>query len=209
VTAPDGQAAAGRFKQGPAPLRVAVLGSGVVGTEVVRLLVTQSADLAARVGAPLELVGVAVRDLTADRDPVVDRALLTTDAAELVTRADIVVEVIGGVEPARTLLLSAIEHGAAVVTANKALLAQDGPTLYAAADAAQVDLYFEAAVAGAIPIVRPVRSAHATSSAVTPLMPSRSTSSIDTRVWNASEARIAAFAAASYPSTSAVGSASA
>jgi homoserine dehydrogenase len=141
----------------PAALRVAVLGSGVVGTEVVRLLVTQADDLAARVGAPLELVGVAVRDLAAPRDPIVDPGLLTTDAAELVTRADIVVEVIGGVEPARTLLLSAIAHGAAVVTANKALLAEDGPTLYAAADAAQVDLYFEAAVAGAIPIVRPVR----------------------------------------------------
>ncbi|MGN8246664.1 homoserine dehydrogenase [Cellulomonas soli] len=140
-----------------APLRVAVLGCGVVGTEVVRLLTTQAEDLAARVGAPLQLVGVAVRDTTVERDPVVDPALLTADAAELVTRADVVVEVLGGIEPARSLILRAIEHGAAVVTANKALLAQDGPTLYAAADAAGVDLYFEAAVAGAIPIVRPVR----------------------------------------------------
>lgn len=138
-------------------LRVAVLGCGVVGTEVVRLLTTQADDLAARVGARLELVGVAVRDVDAERDPVVDRTLLTADGTSLVEKADVVVEVMGGVEPARTLLLHAIEHGASVVTANKALLAQDGPTLYAAADAAGTDLYFEAAVAGAIPIVRPVR----------------------------------------------------
>ena len=139
------------------PVRVALLGCGVVGTEVARLLLTQGADLAARVGAPLELVGVAVRDASVPRDPVVDPALLTTDAAGLVTRADVVVEVMGGLEPARSLLLRAIEHGAAVVTANKALLGVDGPTLYAAADAAGVDLYYEAAVAGAIPLVRPVR----------------------------------------------------
>ena len=139
------------------PLRVAVLGCGVVGTEVVRLLTTQATDLASRVGAPLELVGVAVRDVEAERDAVVDRALLTTDAESLVERADVVVEVMGGIEPARSLLLRAIAAGASVVTANKALLAQDGPTLYAAADEAGVDVYFEAAVAGAIPIVRPVR----------------------------------------------------
>lgn len=139
------------------PLRVAVLGCGVVGTEVVRRLVTEGDELAARVGARLELVGVAVRSLDVERDPVVDRALLTTDATSLVERADVVVELMGGIEPARTLVLRAVEHGASVVTANKALLAQDGPTLYAAADAAGVDLYFEAAVAGAIPIVRPVR----------------------------------------------------
>ncbi|WP_258727235.1 homoserine dehydrogenase [Cellulomonas sp. NS3] len=138
-------------------MRVAVLGCGVVGTEVVRLLTTQADDLAARTGARLELVGIAVRDTATPRDAVVDPALLTTDAEELVTRADVVIEVVGGIEPARSLLLRAIEHGASVVTANKALLAQDGPTLYAAADAAGVDVYFEAAVAGAIPIVRPVR----------------------------------------------------
>ncbi|WP_242511452.1 homoserine dehydrogenase [Pengzhenrongella frigida] len=137
-------------------LRLALLGCGVVGTQVVRLLAEQGADLAARVGAPLELVGIAVRDLDASR-PGIDRALLTTDAAALVERADIVIEVMGGIEPAKTLMLRAIAAGASVVTANKALLAQDGPTLYAAADAAGVDLYFEAAVAGAIPLVRPVR----------------------------------------------------
>src|SRR5450756_114100 len=127
------------------PLRVALLGCGVVGTEVVRLLTTQAEDLAARVGAPLELVGIVVR------------ALLTADAEGLVERADVVIEVMGGIEPARSLLLRAIAAGASVVTANKALLAEDGPTLYRAADEAGIDLYFEAAVAGAIPIVRPVR----------------------------------------------------
>lgn len=139
------------------PLRVALLGCGVVGTQVARLLTQEADDLAARVGARLELVGIAVRDAAAPRDPVVDRALLTEDAEALVERADIVVEVMGGTEPARALLLRAIGAGAAVVTANKALLAEDGPTLYRAADDAGVDIYFEAAVAGAIPIVRPVR----------------------------------------------------
>lgn len=141
----------------PSPVRVAVLGCGVVGTEVVRLLTTQAVDLAARVGAPLELVGVAVRDVAAPRDAAVDPALLTADAEGLVDRADVVVEVMGGIDRARELILRALGNGAAVVTANKALLGADGPTLYAAADAAGVDLYFEAAVAGAIPIVRPVR----------------------------------------------------
>ncbi len=139
------------------PLRVALLGCGVVGTQVARLLTEQSDDLASRVGARLELVGIAVRDAAAPRAASVDRSLLTEDAEGLVARADIVVEVMGGTEPARSLLLRAIDAGAAVVTANKALLAEDGPTLYKAADAAGVDIYFEAAVAGAIPIVRPVR----------------------------------------------------
>jgi homoserine dehydrogenase len=139
------------------PLRIALLGCGVVGTEAVRLLVTQADDLAARVGARLELVGILVLDPNADFDPVVDRALLTTDGVGLVGRADIVIELMGGIEPARSLLLRAIAAGASVVTANKALLAADGPTLYQAADGAGVDLYFEAAVGGAIPIVRPIR----------------------------------------------------
>ncbi len=139
-------------------LRVALLGCGVVGTEVARLLLRDADELAARSGARLEVVGIAVRRVGRDRSGSgVDPALFTTDAAELVTRADVVIEVIGGIEPARTLILDAMRHGASVVTANKALLAQDGPTLYAAAAEHGVDLYFEAAVAGAIPIVRPVR----------------------------------------------------
>lgn len=140
------------------PLRVALLGCGVVGSSVARLLVESADDLAARVGTRLELVGIAVRDPRRARPEVpVDPALFTADAGELVTRADIVVEVIGGIEPARSLILAAMRHGASVVSANKALLAQDGPVLYAAADEHGVDLYYEAAVAGAIPILRPIR----------------------------------------------------
>ena len=140
-------------------LKVAVLGCGSVGSQVVRLLSEQAADLEARVGARVELVGVAVRRLDAPRDVHLPDGLLTTDAAGLVTRddVDLVIEVIGGIEPARSLILSALENGASVVTANKALLAEDGPTLFEAADKAGRDLYYEAAVAGAIPILRPLR----------------------------------------------------
>ena len=143
----------------PDRLRVAVLGCGSVGSQVVRLLTEQAGDLEARVGAPVELVGVAVRRLDAARDVDVPAELLTIDAAGLVARddVDVVVEVIGGIEPARTLILSALDHGASVVTANKALLAEDGPTLFEAAEKADRDLYYEAAVAGAIPILRPLR----------------------------------------------------
>ncbi|HEX3205610.1 MAG TPA: homoserine dehydrogenase [Propionibacteriaceae bacterium] len=128
------------------PLRVALLGCGVVGSEVARLIIEQAEDLRARVGRPLELVGIAVRRDDRDR-PGIDPALFTTDAQALVTREDVdlVIEVIGGIEPARSLILAALRHGASVVTANKALLAEDGAAL------------FEAAVAGAIPIIRPLR----------------------------------------------------
>jgi homoserine dehydrogenase len=141
------------------PLKVAVLGCGSVGSQVVRLLADQEADLAARIGAPVELVGVAVRRLDAAREVEVPPGLLTTDAMGLVTRGDldVVVEVIGGIEPARGLILAALENGASVVTANKALLADDGPALFEAAEKAGRDLYYEAAVAGAIPILRPLR----------------------------------------------------
>jgi len=139
------------------PLKVALLGCGVVGTEVARLLTTHADELARRVGTPLDLVGIAVRRPNRDRGLAVDPALFTTDANDLVKRADIVVETIGGIEPARTLILEAMEQGAGVVTANKALLAEDGPTLYEAAERNRVDLYYEAAVAAAIPLVRPLR----------------------------------------------------
>ena len=138
-------------------IRVALLGCGVVGSQVVRLLDEQATDLAARIGAPLELAGIAVRRPA--RHPEVPAHLLTTDASALVARddIDIVVEVIGGIEPARTLLLSALGSGKSVVSANKALLADDGATLHDAAAKASVDLYYEAAVAGAIPLLRPLR----------------------------------------------------
>jgi homoserine dehydrogenase len=141
------------------PLRLALLGCGSVGSQVARLLHEQADDLTARVGAPIELVAVAVRRPERQRDVHVPAELLTTDASGLVSRGDLdlVVEVIGGIEPARSLILSALENGASVVTANKALLAEDGSTLFAAAEKASRDLYFEAAVAGAIPILRPLR----------------------------------------------------
>ena len=130
-----------------------------MGTEVARLLTRDAAELAQRVGSPLELAGIAVRRLERKRDLDVPHELFTTDAAGLVSSGDIdvVIEVIGGIEPARELILSALEHGASVVTANKALLAEDAATLYEAAEKAERDLAFEAAVAGAIPIVRPLR----------------------------------------------------
>src|ERR687893_1921301 len=138
------------------PIRVALLGCGTVGREVVRLLHEQADELAARAGAPVELAGVAVRRPHKHADL---GDLLTSDASGLVTRddVDVVVEVIGGIEPARTLLLEALKAGKSVVTANKALLAEDGPALAEAADASGVDLYFEASVAGAIPLLRPLR----------------------------------------------------
>jgi homoserine dehydrogenase len=139
-------------------MKVALLGCGVVGAEVVRLLREQADDLAARVGAPLELAGIAVRRLDRRREGV-PAELLTTDAMGLVTRGDvdIVVEVIGGIEPARGLILAAMKSGKSVVTANKALLAEDGVTLFAAAREYGVDIYYEASVAGAIPLLRPLR----------------------------------------------------
>ncbi|MDT4942151.1 MAG: homoserine dehydrogenase [Pseudonocardiales bacterium] len=145
-----------RAREGEA-LGVALLGCGVVGSNVVRLLTEQADELAARIGAPLDLVGIAVR--RPGRHTDVRAELLTTDAAALVARddVDLVVEVIGGIEPARTLLLAALESGKSVVTANKALLADDGATLHDAAAKAGVDLYYEAAVAGAIPLLRPLR----------------------------------------------------
>lgn len=138
-------------------LKVALLGAGNVGAQVARILRDDADSLAARIGARLELSGIAVRNVDAPRDVELPRELFTTDASTLVRGADIVIELMGGIEPARTLILEAIEHGATVVTGNKALLAVDGPSLYEKADAAGVQLSYEAAVAGAIPILRPIR----------------------------------------------------
>ncbi|MFF4890257.1 homoserine dehydrogenase [Micromonospora chersina] len=142
------------------PVRLALLGCGTVGSDVVRLLHEQSADLAARIGAPLEIAGIAVRRLGRDRgDLPVDPALFTTDPLGLIKRddVDVVVEVVGGIEPARTWLVEALRAGKSVVTANKALLAEDGATLHDAAAEGGTDLYYEASVAGAIPLLRPLR----------------------------------------------------
>ena len=140
-------------------VRLALLGCGTVGSQVVRLLREQADDLTARIGAPLELVGVAVRRLDRPRAVELDPDLLTTDALGLVKRpdVDVVVEVVGGIEPARTWLTEALRLGKGVVTANKALLAEDGGVLHEAAVAGGADLYYEAAVAGAIPLLRPLR----------------------------------------------------
>ena len=138
-------------------LRVAVLGGGSVGSQVASLLIEHGDELAARVGAGLELVGVAVRDLHAERDTSIPRELLTTDAESLILGADIVVELIGGIEPARSWILQALDSGADVITANKALLATHGPELFEAAERVGAQLYYEAAVGGAIPIIRPLR----------------------------------------------------
>ena len=141
-------------------VRVALLGCGVVGAEFVRLLHEQSDDLRARIGAPVELVGIAVRRPARNRGTIpVDPALFTSDALGLVKRddVDVVVEVVGGIEPARTWLVEALRSGKSVVTGNKALLAEDGAALHDAAAEGNADLYYEAAVAGAIPLLRPLR----------------------------------------------------
>lgn len=142
---------------GVRPVGVAVLGMGTVGTEVIRYMTENAEALAARIGAPLVLRGVAVRDLTKDRG--LDPDLLTADPASLVSRedVDIVVELMGGIDLPRPLLLEALRHGKAVVTANKALLAEYTDELAEAADSTHTDLYFEAAVAGAIPVIGPLR----------------------------------------------------
>ena len=139
-------------------LKVGMLGAGVVGSQIARLLIANKSDLASRAGANLELVSIAVKDTKLKRDGI-SAALLTNDAKSIVNdpQIDLVIEVIGGIDPAKELILTALKNGKSVVTANKALLAKHGAELYAAADKANVDLYYEAAVAGAIPILRPLR----------------------------------------------------
>lgn len=139
-------------------LKIGMLGCGVVGGQVARLLLSDQGELSTRSGARLILTKIAVRDLEVKREGI-DSSLFTTDAKSVVTdpEIDLIIEVMGGIEPARELILSAIAHGKSVVTANKALLATHGSDLYSAADARGVDLYYEAAVAGAIPILRPLR----------------------------------------------------
>ena len=135
-----------------------MLGCGVVGSQIARLLVENKSDLTSRAGANLELVKVAVKNINTKREGI-SSSLLTDDAKSVVNdpEIDLIIEVIGGISPAKELILAAIKNGKSVVTANKALLAQAGAELYTAADNANVDLYYEAAVAGAIPILRPLR----------------------------------------------------
>jgi homoserine dehydrogenase len=140
-------------------VRVGVLGCGNVGAALVQLVEARGDEIAARTGTRLEIARVAVRSLTRKRPVDLPDSVLTRDAAEVVAdpEIDVVVEVIGGIEPARELILAAMAAGKPVITANKELLANHGAELYAAASAAGVDLLFEAAVAGGIPILRPLR----------------------------------------------------
>ena len=143
----------------PSQIRVGLLGCGHVGAALVSLIAERRDEVARRTGLYLDVTRIAVRNTTIDRGVGVDASAFTTDAAAVVADADVdvVVEVMGGIEPARELVSAALSAGKPVVTANKELLANHGAELYEAAEAAGVDLLFEAAVAGAIPIMRPLR----------------------------------------------------
>ena len=142
-----------------AELRVGLLGCGNVGGALVRLLAEDATRIGARTGLDLKLAAVAVRSQSRERDVPIPAGVLTTDASAVVENpdVDVVVEVIGGVEPARTLIMTALKSGKPVITANKELLANHGAELFEAASSAGVDLLFEAAVAGGIPLIRPLR----------------------------------------------------
>lgn len=140
-------------------MKLGLLGCGTVGSALARLLEDQREAIVARTGVRLEITRIAVRDLSKARDVAVPIEAFTTDARAVVEAADVdvIVELIGGIDPARELIGRALELGKPVVTGNKALLAAHGAELYAVADAAGVDLLFEAAVAGGIPLMRPLR----------------------------------------------------
>lgn len=140
-------------------IRIGVLGCGNVGAELVSLVNAQQAAIAARIGVRLEVTSVAVRDAKKRRGVELGASAITTDASSIVNdpAIDLIVELIGGIEPARELITAALRNGKPVVTGNKELLASFGTELFAVADAAGVDLLFEAAVAGGIPIVRALR----------------------------------------------------
>ncbi|MGO1769386.1 MAG: homoserine dehydrogenase [Microbacterium sp.] len=138
-------------------LRVALLGAGSVGSQVASLLLDHADTLAERTGAHLELAGIAVRDIDAPRDVDLPRELLTTDVESLIVGADIVIELMGGIEPARTHIITALRAGADVVTGNKALLAEHGAEIFDVADQVGASVSYEAAVAAAIPIIRPLK----------------------------------------------------
>ena len=138
-------------------ISIGMLGCGVVGSQVARLLQSDEQELSERSGALLVLKKIGVRSNAAREG--INPSMITTDLNSIVNdpEINIVIEVMGGIEPARTLILEAIKNKKSVITANKALLATHGHELFNAADAAKVDLYYEAAVAGAIPIIRSMR----------------------------------------------------
>lgn len=139
------------------PLKIALLGAGSVGSQTARQLLDRHAELERRIGGPYELIGIAVRSLNAHRDVPLPQELLTTDAEALIDAADIVIELIGGIEPARQYVERALEQGKDVVTGNKALLAAHQQELFAAGKRGGAETYYEAAVAAAIPIIRPLQ----------------------------------------------------
>jgi len=139
------------------PIRVALLGAGSVGAQVAHQLLSNKEELARRVGAELELVGIAVRDISAKRNVDLPSKLLTDQAEDLLTGADIVIELMGGINPAYEWIKKALNSGADVITANKALIAAKGSELIELAHQLGAQLYYEAAVGGAIPIIRPLR----------------------------------------------------
>lgn len=140
-------------------LTIGLLGCGTVGGALVDLLDARCATITARTGVELRIGAIAVRDTAKHQDRLADPSLLTTDTAAVVAEpdVDIVVELIGGTDPALTLVRTALENGKPVITGNKELLAAHGPELYAVAAEHGVDLLFEAAVAGGIPLIRPLR----------------------------------------------------
>jgi homoserine dehydrogenase len=140
------------------PIRVGLLGAGSVGSQFARLLIENREELAKRVGAELELVGIAVRNKSAKRDVELPKELLTQDAESVILGSDIVIELAGGIEPAKAWISMALNAGADVITANKALIAAHGSELTALAQQFGAQLYYEAAVGGAIPIIRPLRA---------------------------------------------------
>ena len=140
-------------------IRLGVLGCGNVGAALVRLVGEQADAIEARSGVRLEVAKVAVRNLSAQRTVALPEGVLTRDAAAVVAdpNIDMVVELIGGIEPARELITTALRNGKPVVTGNKELLANVGTELFAVAEECGVDLLFEAAVAGGIPVIRALR----------------------------------------------------
>jgi len=140
------------------PIRIGLLGAGSVGSQVARLLIENREELAKRVGAELEFVGIAVRNKNAKRDVELPKELVTEDAESVILGSDIVIELAGGIEPAKTWIKMALNAGADVITANKALIAAHGSELTSLAQQFGAQLYYEAAVGGAIPIIRPLRA---------------------------------------------------
>ncbi len=142
-------------------VKVGLIGFGTIGCGMVKILQDNQSQIQSRLGAVLELVKIADLDITTDRRVKVDAGMLTTDAKEVLDHPDIdiVVELIGGYEPARSFILQAIENKKHVVTANKALLAQHGDEVFAAAEKNHIAVGFEASVGGAIPIIRSIKEA--------------------------------------------------